>query len=87
MTKRSPESKVLGLKLNLNYMFKVHVGVLDTCEPAGFSQQERAPGHEEKQSCLQQGEVPQLGELGHVIKSKSQGVKQKLANPHLHAHL
>lgn len=52
-----------------------------TCEPAGLSQQERAPGHQEKQSCLQQREVPQLGELGHVIKIKGQGAKQKLAHP------
>ena len=44
-----------------------------TCEAAGLGQQERAPGHEEKKSRLQQGEVSQFSELGHVIKTESQG--------------
>lgn len=55
------------------------LGCRCTCEPAGLSQQEGAPGHEEKQSCLQQREVPEFGELGHVTKTESQGAKQKLA--------
>lgn len=37
-----------------------------TCEATGLSQQERAPRHEEEQSCFQQLEVPQFGELCHV---------------------
>lgn len=41
-----------------------------TSEAAGLSQQEGAPGHKEKQSRLQQWEVPQLGELGHVITTE-----------------
>lgn len=42
-----------------------------TCEPTGLSQQEGAPGHEEKQGRLQQREVPQLRKLGHVIQKRS----------------
>lgn len=37
-----------------------------TCEAAGFSQQEGAPGHEEEERRLQQREAVQLGELGDV---------------------
>lgn len=37
-----------------------------TCEPAGFGQQEGAPGHEEEEGGLQQREAVQLGELGDV---------------------
>lgn len=48
-----------------------------TCEPAGLGQQEGAPGHEEEESRLQQGKVPQLSELGHVMKS--QGAEQEAA--------
>lgn len=57
-----------------------------TCEPAGLSQKKGAPGHEEKQSRLQQGEVSQLGELGHVMKTEHQGSKQEVAHSkHAHA--
>lgn len=42
-----------------------------TCESTGLSQKKGAPRHEEKESCLQQGEVPQLSELGHVMTQKS----------------
>lgn len=59
-----------------------------TCEPAGLSQKKGAPGHEEKQSRLQQGEVSQLGELGHVMKTERQGSKQEVAHSkHVHATL
>lgn len=37
-----------------------------TCETPGFSQKEGAPGHQEEQTCLQQLELTQLGELCHV---------------------
>lgn len=37
-----------------------------TCEAAGLSQQEGAPGHEEEESRLQQWKAVQLGELGDV---------------------
>lgn len=53
-----------------------------TCEPAGLRQQESAPGHEEEESRLQQGEVPQLRELGHVNKIESQGAKTKRRHIH-----
>ena len=77
---------VKGLRLQQNLkrmpgssLFKLHAGVLwcsCTCEPAGLSQQEGAPGHEEKERCLQQREVSQLSELGHVIKTESQGLNE-----------
>lgn len=51
----------------------MRLGQRCTCEPAGLGQQEGAPGHEEKQSRLKQGEVPELGELGHVMATESQG--------------
>lgn len=37
-----------------------------TCKPTGFCQEEGAPGHQEEQRRLQQGEAVQLGKLGHV---------------------
>lgn len=44
-----------------------------TCEPAGFGQQEGAPGHEEEEGSLQQREAVQLGELSDVrIELKTQ---------------
>lgn len=47
-------------------MCECDVFMCATCETTGLSQQECAPRHEEEQSCLQQLEVPQFGELGHV---------------------
>lgn len=40
-----------------------------TCESAGLSQQEGAPGHEEEEGGLQQREVMQLSEFGDVESS------------------
>lgn len=37
-----------------------------TCKATRFSQQERAPGHQEEQASLQQRELPEFGELGDV---------------------
>lgn len=37
-----------------------------TCEATGLCKQECAPRHEKEQSRLQQLEIPQLSELGHV---------------------
>lgn len=48
-----------------------------TCETAGLSQQKRTPGHQEKESRLQQREVSQLGELRHVRKNQVKEKKQK----------
>lgn len=36
------------------------------CKATGFSQQERAPGHQEEQAGLQQRELPKFGEFGDV---------------------
>lgn len=36
------------------------------CKATRLSQQERAPGHQEEQASLQQGELPKFGELGDV---------------------
>lgn len=40
--------------------------VKPTCKSTGFSQKKRAPGHQEKERRLQQGEAVQLSKLGHV---------------------
>lgn len=53
-----------------------------TCEPAGLRQQKGAPGHEKEERRLQQGEVPELRELGHVTKIESQGAKTKRRHIH-----
>ena len=41
-----------------------------TCQFSGLSSLEAAVGHEEEEGCLQQGELPHLGELGQLIKVK-----------------
>lgn len=47
-----------------------------TSKPASFCKQEGAPGHQEEESCFQQGEAVQLGKLRHV-KSFVKGSKKK----------
>ena len=41
-----------------------------TCQFSSLSSLEAAVGHEEEEGCLQQGELPHLGELGQLIKVK-----------------
>ena len=41
-----------------------------TCQFSGLSSLEAAVGHEEEEGCLQQGELPHLGELGQLLKVK-----------------
>ena len=62
----SGHRRLVPASQNYNHFPLGHALAQLTCEAAGLCQQERAPGHEEKEGRLQQGEAVQLGELGDV---------------------